>query len=96
MLIEAGVVAVAGVVATIYRLKREKIRADRDKALAELALKGAKPSERWRIIDSLAKTKQFSHISLPSRLALNEQETPDDDASPAHGALHVTRDDHFG
>jgi len=67
MLIEAGALATAGVITAIYRWKREKIRADRDKALAELALKDTIPSERGKIIESLAKTKQFSHLSLPSR-----------------------------
>lgn len=79
MLIETGALAAAGLATAIYRWKREQIRADRDKALAELALKDAKPSERGKIIESLAKTKQFGHVFLPSRPGLGARTTPDDE-----------------
>jgi hypothetical protein len=78
---------IAGIITAIYRWKREKIRADRDQALAELALKDTKPSDRGKIIDSLAKTKQFGRISLPSRLGLGPPEVAaQDEAAPDEAA----------
>jgi hypothetical protein len=60
-------------------LAREKIRADRDRALAELALRDAKPSERGKIIESLAKTKQFSPLQLPRRAGHNVKPKREDE-----------------
>jgi len=84
MLIEAGVVAATtGVITAIYRWKREKIRADRDVALADLelalarlALKDSQPGDRVQIIEKLAKTKHFGHFPLPPHIG----DTDDDEA----------------
>jgi hypothetical protein len=73
--------AASAVVAAIYRLKREKIRADRDRALAELALRDAEPAERCKIIESLAKTKHFSHISLPLGRGRGARQAADEEAA---------------
>ncbi|MEU8657921.1 hypothetical protein [Actinoplanes philippinensis] len=72
----AGVVIVA-IVTAVCQWKREEIRADRDKALAELALKDSKPAERGEIIKSLATTKQFGRILPPLR---HESGPSDEDA----------------
>ena len=74
MLVELGLAsAIATVASVTFRLAREKIRADRDKALAELALKGVKPADRGKVIESLAKTKQFSPTPLPWRNRSKDQ-----------------------
>jgi hypothetical protein len=67
----------------LLRVVREKIRADRDKALAEMALRDAKPSERQKIIDSLAKTKQFSPLPFVPRRSRPQVEPPPTDQEAA-------------
>ncbi|GIE77137.1 hypothetical protein Aph02nite_30870 [Actinoplanes philippinensis] len=63
---QAYTLAIAVVVA-VLQWECQKIRADRDKALAELALKDSKPSERGAIVKSLVATKQFGRVYLPTR-----------------------------
>ena len=56
-----------------------------------MALKDTKPSERGKINESPAKTKQFSHISLPSHLGIGARETADDEAARTANGRHVQR-----
>lgn len=74
--------AILSASSAVLALVREKIRADNNRALAELALQGSKPSERDKIINSLAKTKQFSPMQLPRRSPRQVESPPvDHDAS---------------
>jgi hypothetical protein len=69
-----------GASSAVLGLIREKIRADRDKALAELALRGARPAERGKIIESLARTRQFSPLHLPRRVRRELRPEQEDEA----------------
>ena len=50
--------------------------------LARMALRGTKPSERGKIIDSLAKTRQFSPMQLPRRTRRQVESAPVDQDAP--------------
>ena len=57
----AGVAtSVAAVCALAFRLIREKIHADRDKALVELALRDTDPSDRRDILEGLAELRPLN------------------------------------
>lgn len=47
--------------------------------IARMALRGSKPSERGKILDSLAKTKQFSPVQLPRRAPRRAESAPAED-----------------
>ncbi|KKJ95842.1 hypothetical protein [Micromonospora sp. HK10] len=57
----AGVaISVAAVCALAFRLIREKIHADRDKTLVELALRDTDPSDRRDILEGLAELRPLN------------------------------------
>ena len=49
--------------------------------IARMALRGAKPSERGKIIESLAKTKQFSPLQFPRPSRRGLPPAPEDEAA---------------
>jgi hypothetical protein len=57
--------AISGVVLAVVKLKREKIRADRDRSLLEIALRDSKPDERPAILGGLAGLRPLN-ASAPS------------------------------
>ncbi|MET8362872.1 hypothetical protein ABZU53_04800 [Micromonospora sp. NPDC005194] len=55
-----AVSSISAVVLAGARLLHFKIKADRDRALAEMALRDTKPNERPAILDSLAGLRPFN------------------------------------
>lgn len=73
-LVEPGLwVALPGAIAVVsslaFRLVRGKIRADRDRALVEMALRDSAPSDRRDILEGLAELRplnaQALHVEEP-------------------------------
>ncbi|MFI7430576.1 hypothetical protein ACIBPB_26620 [Micromonospora sp. NPDC049836] len=68
--------AIAVVSSLAFRLVREKIRADRDRALVEMALRDSEPGDRRDILEGLAELRLLNAQALRG-------EEPGSDLAPA-------------